>query len=172
MEMLDVLKSRRSCRKFSKEMVSDENIKKVIEAGLYAPSSKNIQTGIILTITNKEVRDKLSVLNAKIGGREGDPFYGAPVVFLVLVKKGPNCVYDGSIMIENMLVEAEALGLGSIWIHRAKEELESAEGKEILKDAGLDFDEYEGIGHVCLGHSLVEEYPAKNIKDGRVIYIK
>ncbi len=172
MEMLDILKSRRSCRKFSSEMVEEEKISKVIEAGLYAPSSKNIQTGIILTITNKEVRDKLSALNAKIGSREGDPFYGAPVVFLVLVKKGPNCVYDGSIMIENMLVEAEALGLGSIWIHRAKEELLSDEGKEILKEASINFDEYEGIGHVALGYSLMNEYPTKTIKDGRVIYIK
>lgn len=172
MDMLNNIKERRSCRKFSDEMLKDEDIKKIVEAGLYAPSSKNIQTGKILVIKNKEVINKLSILNAKIGGREGDPFYNAPVVCLVFVEKGPNCVYDGSIMIENMLLEATSLNLGSIWIHRAKEELESVEGKEILKDAKIDFDKYEGIGHVCLGYSAMQNYPTKTIKEDRVIFIK
>lgn len=171
--MLDIFKQRRSCRKYdSSRPVEIEKINEVINAGLYAASGLNYQYGIIIAITDKTVRDKLATLNTKIGGAESDMFYGAPVILLVAVKKWRNACYDGSTMIENMLLEATNQGLGSCWIHRAKEELESEEGREILSSVGLDLNEYEGVGHVALGYSLIDEYKPKAIKDGRVFWIK
>ena len=170
--MLEVIKKRRSCRKFdSSRMPEMEKIQAVVDAGLLAPSAINTQGGIIIAITNKDIRDKLSVLNSNGARRPGDPFYGAPVVLLVAVKKWPLAVYDGSVMIENMLLEATNQGLGCCWIHRAKEELESPEGRELLSSVGIDLEEYEGVGHVILGYSLIDEYPPKEIKENREFWI-
>ena len=172
--MLEQLKNRRSCRKFNSEKkVETDKIKEVVDAGLYASNGMGYQNGIIIVITNKDIRDKISELNREIGGfKVGiDPFYGAPVILFVAVKKWKNAVYDGSTMIENMMIEATNQELGSCWIHRAKEELESPEGKEILSSLGINLDEYEGVGHVALGYSAMDNYPPKKIKEGRVYYI-
>lgn len=154
-ETLKVLETRRSCRKFKDEMITDEELNAVVRAGTFAPSGKNLQPSIILAVTNKELRDKISDENRKIGGwGEGfDPFYGAPVILVVLADKSvsPNYIYDGSLVMGNLMNAAEALGLGSIWIHRAKQEFESDFGKKILSDLGIKGD-FEGIGHVALGY--------------------
>lgn len=170
METLECIRKRHSCRKFSSLAVDREKIDRIVEAGLRAPSAMNGQKAHIAVITNKEKIASLSKLNAKIMGREGtDPFYGAPVVMLVYCEAGPTAVYDGSVCLENLLLAATSLGLGSIWIHRAKEEFESAEGKELLKQMGIQGD-YVGIGHACIGYVDLEP-SHKEIKPGRVLYI-
>ena len=129
-----------------------------------------MQSSIIIAITNENLRDKLSELNAKIMGVDTDPFYGAPVVLVVLAKKNiPTHVYDGSLVMENLMLAASSLGIGSCWIHRAKEEFETEEGKEILKSLGIE-DEYEGIGHCILGYKD-EEGTLKPRKDNYIYYI-
>ena len=172
--MLELFKQRRACRKFDSKPVEKEKIESIVQAGLLAPSGMGRQTPVIIAISNKETRDKLMEINRKAGGGrwpEGmDPFYGAPVVLLVIADKNGLSVYDGSATIENMLLEATNQGLGSCWIHRADEEIKSQEGRELLSFTGLDFDNYVGIGHVILGYSLMEEYPEKVIKPGRVFY--
>lgn len=156
--MLSAIEKRRSCRQFDSKMVEEGKIMEVCKAGLLAPAAMHNENVRIIAIKDKEIRDRLSSLNAVIAGMpEGkDPFYGAPVILLVISKKSRTDVYDGSVAIENMLLEATDLGLGSVWIHRAKEELESPEGRKILSSVNLDFEEYEGIGHVALG------YPKEN----------
>lgn len=157
-EMLDVIKTRRSVRKFKSEMIPEELLDKIIEAGTYAATGRGKQSPIILAVTNPEVRDKLSRWNADIMGTDSDPFYGAPVVLVVLADKArPTAIYDGSLVMANLMLEAHALGIGSCWIHRAKEEFESEEGKELLKFLGIEGD-YEGIGHCVLGY-VDGEYP-------------
>lgn len=169
-DTLNTIKKRRSCKNFKSDMLDKKIIDKVIEAGTYAPTGKNLQSPIILAITNKEVRDKLSHINASIMGRDFDPFYGAPVVLVVLADKSiPTYIYDGSIVMENMLLAAESLGLGACWIHRAKEEFETNEGKEILKSLGIIGD-YEGIGNCVLGYKN-SEGREHSIKDNYVFYI-
>ena len=130
------------------------------------------QSPIIIAVTNKEIRDKFSKMNAEIMGVDSDPFYGAPVVLIVLADKSrPTYVYDGSLVMGNLMLAAHAEGIGSCWIHRAKEEFESAEGQEILKDLGIE-GEYEGIGHCVLGY-VDGEYPATHPrKDNWVYYVK
>lgn len=147
-ETLKVLETRRSCRNFDKErMVSEEDIQAVVKAGTYAATGMGRQSPIIIAVTNKELRDRLSAENAKIMGTATDPFYGAPVILIVLADKDiPTYQYDGSLVMGNLMNAAESLGLGSIWIHRAKEEFESDFGKKILADLGIEGN-YEGIGH-------------------------
>ena len=149
-ELLDMIKTRRSIRKYKSDMVPKEIIDKIVEAGTYAATGMGQQSPIILAVTNKEVRDKLSKWNADIMGTDTDPFYGAPVVLVVLADKNrPTAVYDGSLVMANLMLEAHDLGIGSCWIHRAKEEL--------LKSLGIEGD-YVGIGHCVLGY-VDGEYP-------------
>ena len=81
----------------------------------------------------------------------------------------PTYVYDGSLALGNMMLAAHAEGLGSCWIHRAKEVFSTEAGKEILHELGVEGD-YEGIGHLAVGYPD-GEYPAPPARrDGRVFY--
>ena len=156
-ETLKILETRRSCRSFKPDMITEEELQAVLRAGTYAPTGMGKQSPIIIAVTNRELRDSIAEENRKIGGwEEGfDPFYGAPVILIVLADKNVRTYqYDGSLVMGNLLNAAESLGLGSIWIHRAKEEFESDFGKTILKKLGIEGD-YEGIGHCALGYAAV-----------------
>lgn len=151
-ETLHLIKTRRSTKKFKSDPVPRDLLDQVIEAGTWAATGKNAQAPIILAVTNKELRDKLSAWNAKVLGAEIDPFYGAPVVLVVLAKKDVfTHVYDGSLVMGNLMLAAHALGLGSCWIHRAREMFETEEGKDLLKSLGVE-GEYEGVGNCVLGY--------------------
>ena len=153
MELYEGLLTRRSVRSFKPDAVPQEQLVKIAEAGLYAASGMGRQATKIVVITDRVLRDRLSHDNAVVMGREEiDPFYGAPAVLLVLAdKKVPTAVYDGSLVMGNLMLAAHALGLGSCWIHRAKEEFESEEGKAILRELGIEGD-WEGIGHCVVGY--------------------
>ncbi len=177
-ETLKTLETRRSCRKFKPEMVSDEELQAVLRAGTYAPSGKNQQSAIIIAVTNKGLRDQIAEENRKIGGwNEGfDPFYGAPVILIVIADKDANngsgtYINDGSLVMGNLMNAAASLGLGSVWIHRAKQEFESEFGKKILEKLGIKGN-YEGIGHVALGYPAAELPKALARKENYVYYIK
>ena len=157
--LLETMKTRRSIRKFKGEPIPNDILEQIIEAGTYAATGMNMQSPIIVAVTNKEIRDEFSKWNAEIMGKDIDPFYGAPVVLIVLAKKErPTAVYDGSLVMGNLMLMAHELGIGSCWIHRAKEEFETERGKEFLKKLGIE-GEYEGIGHCALGY-VDGEYPA------------
>jgi len=152
-ETLTVLKTRRSCRAYKPDPVEDEKLNAIIEAGTYAATGMGKQSPIILVVKDKELRDKLMKMNAAIMGMDIDPFYGAPELLIVLADKAmPTYIYDGSLVMGNMMNAAADLGVASCWIHRAKEEFESEEGRAILKDLGIEGD-YEGIGHLILGYA-------------------
>ena len=173
-EIMNVMKERRSIRKFKPDMPSKEDLNQIIEAGLYAANGMGQQATITIAVTNKELRARLSELNRKIGGwQEGfDPFYGAPAIFVVLADKSrPTHVYDESLVMGNMMLAAQALNLGSIWIHRAKEEFELPEYKQLLKELGVE-GEWEGIGHCAVGYADGELPKAAPRKDKRVFWIE
>lgn len=171
-ETLKVLESRRSCRNFKSDMVPEDILEKIIKAGTYAATGMGKQSPIIIAVTNKEMRDKISAKNAEIMGAAKDPFYNAPVILIVLAKKDIGThVYDGSLVLGNLMNAAEDLGVASIWIHRAKEEFEDDFGKEILKELGIT-EEYEGIGHCALGYAAEPARPAAPRKEKYVYYIK
>lgn len=169
-ETLKTLESRRSCRNFKPEMVKDEEIDAILKAGTYAATGMGKQSPIIIAVKTKELRDALSEENRKIGGwNEGfDPFYGAPVILVVLANKDvPTYLYDGSLVMGNLMNAAESLGVGSIWIHRAKEEFESPFGKDLLKKLGIEGN-FEGIGHCAIGYAAE---PAKNAAPRKENYV-
>lgn len=172
-DVLNVLKTRRSIRKFKPDMIPEETMNTIIEAGTYAATGMGMQSPIIIAVTNKKVRDELSALNAKIMGKDEDfdPFYGAPVVLIVLADKNrPTYIYDGTLVMGNLMNAAHDQGIGSCWIHRAKEEFEGDYGKEMLAKLGIEGD-YEGIGHCVLGYAD-QEPVAKPRKENYVYYIK
>lgn len=171
-QALENIYTRTSCKNYKSDKVDEKLIDEVIKAGVSSATGKNAQSPIIIKITNKKVRDELANLNASIMGRDGiDPFYNAPVVLVVLAKKDVfTHVYDGSIVMANMMLAAHALGLGSCWIHRAKEEFETEYGKKLLKDLGIN-EEYEGIGNLVLGYEEVKSNP-KPRKENWVYEIK
>ena len=170
---LDALKTRRSIRRYKPEMPEREDLDKIIEAGLYAASGRGWQSSIIVAVTNKELRDRLMEMNRIIWEKEPgvDPFFGAPVVLIVLAKKGRFTVQDGSLTMANLMQAAHALGLGSCWINRAKEEFETEEGKAILRELGIEGD-WEGVGHCIIGYIDGEEPVAAPRKDGRVYWVE
>ena len=170
-EVMKALLERRSCKKYKADPVPQELIEQVIEAGLYAACGMGKQSPIIVAVTDKKLRDRLSEVNAEIRGNAGqDMFYGAPVVLVVLADKSvPTCVYDGSVTIENMLLAAHSLGLGSCWIHRAKQTFEMDEFKALLKELGVEGD-YEGVGNCILGYAAEPAKPAAPRRPGRVFW--
>lgn len=171
-EIIKAMEERRSIRKFRPDMPPKEALDQIIEAGLYAANGMGKQAVITVAVTKKEIRDKFAAANCRIGGwKEGfDPFYGAPAILVVLADKTwVNRVYDGSLVMGNMMLAAHSLGLGSIWIHRAKEEFEMDEFKKFLSDLGVD-GEWEGIGHCAVGYMDGEMPKAAKRREGRVFW--
>ena len=164
MEAIENILARRSVKKYKSDPVPKDLIEKIVEAGTYAASGLNRQAPIILAVTDKQVRDELSFLNAgKDPFKRADPFYNAPCVLVVLADKSvPTYLYDGSLVMANLMLAANALGLGSCWIHRAKQTFERPEGKAILAKLGIEGD-YEGIGNCVIGYADMQpaEKPRK-----------
>ena len=151
-ETIKNLIERRSCRRYKSEQIKDEELNEILMAGEYAPTGMGLQSPKMIVLQNKETIQKLSKLNAKIMGKDIDPFYSAPTVIVVLANKKINTyIEDGSLVIGNLMNAAHSLKIGSCWIHRAKEEFETKEGKELLKEWNVGED-YVGIGHYILGY--------------------
>ena len=171
-EVIKAIKSRRSIRKYKSDAIPEEIIESIVEAGQYAASGMNRQETVIIAITDKATRDDLSRDNAAVMGRDSDPFYGAPAVLVVLAKA--DCftgVYDGSLVMGNLMLAAHSLGIDSCWIHRAKETFECPKWKQFLKELGLE-GEYVGIGNCILGYRDTEYPDAPPRKDKRAFFVK
>ncbi len=169
MEAFEAMKTRRSVRNFKPTPVPEHVIDAIIDAGLYAASARNQQSTLIINVADKDLQAAIREKNREIGGWEKgfDPFYGAPNMLIVLAdRSNRNCVYDGSLVMGNLMLAAHALGIGSCWIHRAKEEFDSDFGKKILKALDIEGD-WEGIGHCALGYAAEEPETPKR-KPNRV----
>ena len=170
-EVIKAIKERRSVKSYKSDPVPTELLDTILEAGTYAPTGRNMQSPIMIAVTDKALRDRLSRLNAEIMGMDGDPFYGAPAVIVVLADRSRmTYLYDGSLVMENLMLAAHSLGLGSCWIHRAKEVFDSEEGKEILKSLGIEGD-YEGIGNCIIGYTNTPPAERKPRKENYIYKI-
>ena len=169
-EAMNNLLTRRSIRRYKDTQVPDDLLDQVLEAGLYAPTGMNTQNIVMVAVRDQETRDLMSKLNAAVMGSDRDPFYGAPCVIVVLgYADGYPVVENGSLVLGNLMNAAHAVGLGSCWIHRAKQVFESPEGKALLRHWGLSED-LVGVGNCILGYA--DEDPApKPRKEGRIVKI-
>ena len=171
-EVMKAIIDRRSVKKYKSTPVEMDKIERICQSATYTASGKNRQPSVMIAVTNKEMRDRLSRLNAEILGAKADPFYGAPAVIVVLADMQYNTsIYDGSLVMGNLMLAAYSEGVDSCWIHRAKEMFETDEGKKILKDLGIEGN-YEGIGNCVLGYRDCDYPEAKPRKDNYIYYIK
>lgn len=171
-ETLRDLKERRSIRAYRPEQIKEEELAQVLEAGMWAPSGMGQQPVVFVAVQDPGTREQLRKMNASImGDPDSDPFYGAPTIVVVLADTDrPTYVEDGSLAMGNLMNAAQAVGLGSCWIHRAKEEFASKEGKELLRKWGLG-DNYAGVGHCILGYADGEKPEAEARAEGRMIRV-
>ncbi len=168
-ETVKNLISRKSCKSYLPEHITLEEMNEILAAGQNAPSGRNLQTPIFIAVQDDETVSLLKKLNANVLGMTNDPFYGAKDVIIVLAKKEGTYIYDGPLAMGNLLNAAWSMGIGSCWIHRAKEVFETEEGKSLLEKCGITY-EVEGIGFCILGHEDKEKTKTE-IKDNRVFYI-
>ena len=160
---------RRSIRKYNNTKVSHDLIEQIVRAGQFAPSGMNRQIYAFVVVEDEELVARLSKMNADAMNSSSDPFYGAKSLIIVFADtNAPTYLYDGALAMGNLMNAANALGVDSCWIHRAKEVFETTEGKEMKKTWGLP-ESYEGIGHCILGYR--EEEPGERAqRTSQVIY--
>ena len=172
MNFLEIIRTRRSCRSYKPEQITDEQLNAILEAGTYAPTSRGLQSPFIVAVQNKNLLDRLAKMNAEVMGVSTNPYYDAPTYILVFVPaEAPNGIQDASLVLENMMLAAHAQGLGSCWIHREREMFATEEGKELMREWGLP-DGLVGIGALALGYPDGEPSPAKPRKEGYTRVIK
>ena len=170
-EALEVLKNRRAIRKYKVDQIKEEELNAVVEAGTFAPTGAGTQGVQVVVVQTPEYRDRVAALNAKVFGKDMDPYYGAPTIILVF--ETPECFtheLDGAAVCTNMLNAAYAVGLGSCWIHRCKQMFEMEEGKELLKEWGLP-ENLVGVASMALGYADCEHPVPKPRKEGYVVRV-
>ena len=169
--VMETILHRRSIRRFAPEQIREETLAQILQAGLYAPSGRGAQPVVFVVVQDQATLAELSRLNAAVMGADTDPFYGAPTVIVVLADRSrPTWVEDGSLALGNLMNAAHALGLGSCWIHRAREVFDSPEGQALLHQWGLE-GTYAGVGHCILGYPATDLPPAPPRKPGRVVRV-
>ena len=169
---LEIIRTRRSCRSYKPEQITDEQLNVVLEAGTYAPTSRGLQSPFIVAVQNDALKERLAKMNAEVMGVTTNPYYDAPTYVLVFVSEdAPNGVQDASLVLENMMLAAHAQGLGSCWIHREREMFATEEGKRLMRQWGLP-EGLIGIGALSVGYPDGEPSPAKPRKEGYARVIK
>lgn len=168
--ILEALKTRRSIRRYKNEQIKDEELDAILEAGKYAACGMGKQSPVMVVVQDAATIEKLRAMNASVmGNPDANPFYGAPTVIIVLADKNvPTHIEDGSLVMGNLMNAAHAVGVDSCWIHRAKQEFESEEGKALLKEWGVEGD-LVGIGHCILGYRDCE-YPEAKERKATYVY--
>lgn len=165
-DLLQVIKTRRSCRKYRPEQISDEALNAILEAGTYAPTGMGLQSPFIVAVQDEMLKTQLARMNAAVRGMSGNPYYEAPTYILVFSSIDcPFAVQDGSCVLENMMLAAHALGLGSCWINREREMFATDEGQRLMKEWGLP-DGLVGIGAISVGYPAAELAAPKPRKSG------
>lgn len=171
-ETIRNLIERRSIRKYKPEQIRDEELNAVLEAGMYAPSGRGHQSTLMVVVQDPETISMLSRMNAAIWGKANtDPFYGAPTVIVVLADTSRSTwVEDGSLVMGNLMNAAHALGLGSCWVHRARQVHETDAGRELLRKWGVP-EGYAGVGNCILGYPDGEVPKAAPRKENFIIRV-
>ena len=168
-EILSAMSERRSIKNYLPKQIEEEKLEAILEAGLYAANGRGLQSPIMVVVQDPTEREILRRMNATIlGSPASDPFYGAPTVIVVLADRAAStAIEDGSLVMGNIMLAAHSLGIDSCWIHRARQEFDSDEGRALLRKWGVDGD-YVGVGHCILGYSGGARPAAKPRKENRI----
>lgn len=170
-EFLDLLLTRRSVRAYKPDPVPEALLEEVLRAGTYAPTGGGRQSPVLVAVTDRAARDEISRLNAAVMGKDTDPYYGAPVLVLALADPASSTwVEDASCALENMMLAAHALGLGSVWVHREREIFDSEAGKALLRAWGLP-ETLRGVGSIALGYASGPAPAPAPRKDGYIVRV-
>lgn len=170
-EFLDMLLTRRSVRAYKPDPVPTALLEEVLRAGTYAPTGGGRQSPVLVAVTDRAARDEISRLNAAVMGKDTDPYYGAPVLVLALADPASSTwVEDASCTLENMMLAAHALGLGSVWVHREREIFDSEAGKALLRAWGLP-ETLRGVGSIALGYASGPAPAPAPRKDGYIVRV-
>lgn len=170
-DFLTLIKTRRSIRAYKPDAVPADTLARVLEAGTYAPSAMGEQSATIVAVETKAYRDRLAKLNAAVIGRDVDPYYGAPVIVVVLGDgERANYLADGSCVLENLMLAAHAEGLGTVWVNREREIFDSADGKALLRDWGLP-ETLRGVGAIALGYAAGPAPEAAPRKENYIVHV-
>ncbi len=176
--MLDFIKSRRSTRRFKQDMIPEDKLNQIIEAGRFAPSGGNCQTTHFIVVKNQEILLKLvelvqqefakmevtdglykSIVNSINASKKGNYVfhYNAPVLIITANKKEyGNNIADCSCALENMMLMSNALDMGSCWINQLKWLNENPIILEYLQEIGLHDDE-RVYGALAIGYADTED---------------
>ena len=168
---MKTIRLRKSIRAYKADAVPQELLHAICEAGTYAPTGGGRQSPTIIAVTSEKYRKELTKLNAEVIGKAIDPYYGAPVIILVLAEGAASTfTEDGSCVLENMMLAAASLGLGSVWVHREREIFDSPDGKKLLNEWGLP-ETLRGVGSIALGYPAVPAADAAKRKDNYIVRV-
>ena len=194
MELLELIKTRRSIRKYLDKRVEKEKLDKIVEAGIYAPNPGGRQGTKIIMLDDPKLIEEIGIVNANCENRNWEGmkvsseqpsiiddlsiksgFYGCTALGMVCVPREKrtfvNAIGSAFVCAENMVLEAYDLGVSSCIVGRAEATFDNPQMDELLFKWGLD-DEYMPLVFVCLGY-INGEYPKiKARKEGRTIYIR
>lgn len=165
-DFIDIIKTRRSCRRYKPDQIDDRALQAVLEAGTYAPTSKGQQSPFIVAVQEPALLKRLARMNATVMGSDTNPYYDAPTyIFVFAPADGRNPIQDGSCVMQNMMLAAHALGLATCWINREREMFATDEGQALMRQWGLP-DGLMGIAALAIGYADGAPDAPKPRKDG------
>lgn len=170
--VIESLIERRSVKSYKAQQISDQELDIVLEAATYAPTGMNKQSPIMVVVQDAELIAKIAKLNARVMNFDGDPFYGAPTVVIVFGNTEIlTWMEDATLVAGNLLNAAHAIGLGSCWIHRARQVFEMPDGIELKKQWGIP-ESFIGVANIILGYQDQPAKPRGARKENYIIKIK
>jgi len=208
-DILEVISSRKSIRRYKPDPVPDELLDKILEAARWAPTGENYQPWRFIVVRDQETRNKIGDL-AKMGsgarmtawhcmGHTQERFAGiadpvkrervlrfmytgevsefakqSPVVIAVigtLMEGSVDVPYDLSAAIENMLLEAHALGLGGCWVHGPVASTRDAKKFKEILGIPTGMGQYKVIAYVSIGWAAeARKYPRPKKSLDEMVY--
>lgn len=151
-DAVDAILTRRSIRSYQAKQIPEDALETILTAGQYAPSGMNQQSAKAIVVQSKERMQQLVQLAKTAEQVDHNPFYDAPTVILVFADATQLApLEDGCNVLENMMLAAHAIGLGSCWIYAAKVLFSTEEGAAFQKELGLSETD-QIVGSIAVGY--------------------
>lgn len=166
--IIENIKTRRSIRSFKDKRILQEELNIILDAATYAPSALNQQSSLMVVIKNEEIYNELCVLTEKYFPTRKPYFYGSKDIIIVFGDSNCKCpIEDGSLVLQNLFLAANSIGIGSCWINYLRELFKTEEGKLLQEKMNIP-NNYFVIGTCILGYP--NEKPI--IKERKKDYIR